>query len=388
MAKKKILALNNLSGKAADSLKKDYEFGADVKSPDAIVVRSAEMRDYPVEDNLIAVARAGAGVNNIPVDEYTKKGIVVFNTPGANANAVKELVLASLLMCGRKIIPAIEWAYTLKGKGEEVGKLVESGKKAFVGHELYGKTLGVIGLGAIGALVANIGISLGMSVIGYDPSMSVESAWRVDRHVKKETSVAALVSECDFVTLHVPFMDATKNMINAEILEKARDGISVINLSRGGLVNDTDIIAAVKSGKVNRYVTDFPTDELIGVENIICIPHLGASSPEAEDNCAVMAAEQLTDFLENGNIVNSVNFPACSGTRDGVKRLTVIHKNEKSTLSAITDKIGKENVNIENLISKSKGDYAYTILDLASDLDKKVIESIKSISAVVRVRVI
>lgn len=387
MAKQKILALNNISSKASVLLG-NYDFSSDEKDPDAIVVRSADMHSYAAGEKLLAVARAGAGVNNIPVDEYSKRGIVVFNTPGANANAVKELVLASLLMCGRKITNGIDWAKTLKGKGDEVGKLVESGKKAFVGGELYGKTLGVIGLGAIGALVANAGISLGMTVIGYDPSMSVESAWRIDRHVKKETSVAALAAECDFITLHVPYMDSTKNMINADILDKAKDGISIINLSRGGLVSNKDILAAVASGKVNRYVTDFPADELIGVENIICIPHLGASTPEAEDNCAVMAATQLDDFLANGNVVNSVNFPTCAAAFEGVKRITVIHKNEKNILSGLTEKMGSNGINIENLISKSKGDYAYTILDLASDPGDKVVAGIKTIPGVIRVRVI
>ena len=387
MAKKTILALNSVSKKASDILKDNYNFTSDAANPDAIIVRSFEMKDYTIGSSVLAVARAGAGVNNIPVDAYTKKGVVVFNTPGANANAVKELVLASMLMSGRKITAGIDWVKTLKGT-ENIGKQVEAGKKAFIGNELYGKTIGVVGLGAIGALVANIAISFGMSVIGYDPYLSVDAAWRLDRHIKKEVSVAALLSECDFVTLHVPYMESNKYMINAETLDKAKKGISIINMARGELVNNADILAALKSGKVNRYVTDFPTDELIGVENVICIPHLGASTPEAEDNCAVMAANQLDDFLADGNVVNSVNFPVCSAPREGANRITVIHKNEKNVLSAITEKLGSAGINIENLVSKSKGDYAYTILDIATGINDAVTKAIEEIEAVIKVRVL
>ncbi|MBQ7227316.1 MAG: 3-phosphoglycerate dehydrogenase [Clostridia bacterium] len=385
---KKILALNNISKIAENKLKADYEFSTEVTNPDAIILRSFSMHEYDLPETVLAVARAGAGTNNIPVADYAKKGVVVFNTPGANANAVKELVIASLLMSGRKIVDAIKWADTLKGKGAEVGKLVESGKKAFVGREITGKTLGVIGLGAIGILVANAALALGMQVVGYDPYLTTEHALRLDSKVDVVETLDELMSASDFVTVHVPFMESTKNTINANNIAKMKKGGAIINLARGGLVDSSAVIDALASGQLSRYVTDFPSDDLIGVPNVVAMPHLGASTPEAEDNCAIMAVAELKDFLENGNIRNSVNFPACYAPRCGASRITVIHKNEKSVISAITDVIGKAGCNIENFVSQSRGDYAYAIVDTTEVLCDDAVKAISEIPAVIKCRVI
>ncbi len=385
---KKILALNNISKIAENKLKNEYEFGTEISDPDAVIVRSFAMHDYALPASVLAVARAGAGTNNIPVAEYAKKGVVVFNTPGANANAVKELVIAALLMSGRKLVDGIRWTDTLKGKGAEVGKLVESGKKAFVGKEIMGKTLGVIGLGAIGILVANAALSLGMQVVGYDPYLTTEHALRLDSKVTVTESLDDLMSASDFVTIHVPYMESTKNTINAGNIAKMKKGGAIINLARGELC-DTDAIAeALGSGRLSRYVTDFPTDKLIGTENVITLPHLGASTPEAEDNCAIMAVQELKDFLENGNIRNSVNFPACFAPRQGASRITVIHKNEKSVIAAITDVIGKAGYNIENFVSQSRGDYAYAIVDTTEAISDVAVKEIAGLASVIRCRVI
>ena len=385
---KKILALNNISKIAENKLKADYEFSTEVTNPDAIILRSFSMHEYDLPETVLAVARAGAGTNNIPVADYAKKGVVVFNTPGANANAVKELVIASLLMSGRKIVDAIKWADTLKGKGAEVGKLVESGKKAFVGREITGKTLGVIGLGAIGILVANAALALGMQVVGYDPYLTTEHALRLDSKVDVVETLDELMSASDFVTVHVPFMESTKNTINANNIAKMKKGGAIINLARGGLVDSSAVIDALASGQLSRYVTDVPSDDLIGVPNVVAMPHLGASTPEAEDNCAIMAVAELKDFLENGNIRNSVNFPACYAPRCGASRITVIHKNEKSVISAITDVIGKAGCNIENFVSQSRGDYAYAIVDTTEVLCDDAVKAISEIPAVIKCRVI
>ncbi|MBP5466976.1 MAG: 3-phosphoglycerate dehydrogenase, partial [Clostridia bacterium] len=334
---KNILTLNSISPVIHDIFDASYNVASDVEKPVGIMLRSFKMHDYVLDENTVAIARAGAGVNNIPVEEYAKQGVVVFNTPGANANAVKELVIASLLLGSRKIVPAIEWVNTLKGKGEEVGKLVEKGKANFVGAELLGKKLGVIGLGAIGAKVANACLSLGMNVIGYDPYLSVNSALQLDRHVKVVKDLDELIKECDYITIHIPYIaSANKGFINAGLIRKMKDGIVIINCARGELVDNADIIKATASGKVARYIVDFPADELIGVENVICVPHLGASTPEAEDNCAVMAANQLIDYIENGNIVNSVNYPNCSMPRTTEHRLVILHKNISNILAQIT----------------------------------------------------
>lgn len=385
--KKTILALNNISKLAEEKLKADYEFTMQSDKPDAIIVRSFNMHEYALPETVLAVSRAGAGTNNIPVDEYAKRGVVVFNTPGANANAVKELVIAALLMSGRKLIDGIEWVKTLKGS-EGLSKAVESGKKAFVGHEISEKTLGIIGLGAIGILVANAAVDLGMNVIGFDPYLSTANALRLNPAVKIAASMDALLEASDFVTIHVPYNESTKHTINSGNIGKMKKGAALINLARGELIENAAVIEAVTSGKLSRYVTDFPADELIGVPGIIVMPHLGASTPEAEDNCAVMAASELKDFLEDGNIRNSVNFPACIAPRAGKSRITVIHKNEKSVISAITDVIGKANINIENFVSRSRGDFAYAIVDTTEELGGDVIESIKSLPSVIRCRVL
>lgn len=387
MMKKTILALNNISKLAEEKLKADYEFTMQSDKPDAIIVRSFNMHEYALPETVLAVSRAGAGTNNIPVDEYAKRGVVVFNTPGANANAVKELVIAALLMSGRKLIDGIEWVKTLKGS-EGLSKAVESGKKAFVGHEISEKTLGIIGLGAIGILVANAAVDLGMNVIGFDPYLSTANALRLNPAVKIAASTDALLEASDFVTIHVPYNESTKHTINSGNIGKMKKGAALINLARGELIENAAVIEAVTSGKLSRYVTDFPADELIGVPGIIVMPHLGASTPEAEDNCAVMAASELKDFLEDGNIRNSVNFPACMAPRAGRSRITVIHKNEKSVISAITDVIGKANINIENFVSRSRGDFAYAIVDTTEELKAEVIDNIKSLPSVIRCRVL
>lgn len=385
--KKTILALNNISKLAEEKLKADYEFTMQSDKPDAIIVRSFNMHEYALPETVLAVSRAGAGTNNIPVDEYAKRGVVVFNTPGANANAVKELVIAALLMSGRKLIDGIEWVKTLNGS-EGLSKAVESGKKAFVGHEISEKTLGIIGLGAIGILVANAAVDLGMNVIGFDPYLSTANALRLNPAVKIAASTDALLEASDFVTIHVPYNESTKHTINSGNIGKMKKGAALINLARGELIENAAVIEAVTSGKLSRYVTDFPADELIGVPGIIVMPHLGASTPEAEDNCAVMAASELKDFLEDGNIRNSVNFPACMAPRAGKSRITVIHKNEKSVISAITDVIGKANINIENFVSRSRGDFAYAIVDTTEELKAEVIDNIKSLPSVIRCRVL
>ena len=310
---KNILTLNSISPVINDVFDSTYNVASDVEKPIGIMLRSFKMQGYALDSETIAVARAGAGVNNIPVDEYAKEGVVVFNTPGANANAVKELVISALLLGSRKIVDAILWAKTLKGQGDEVGKLVEKGKSKFVGPEIEGKSIGIIGLGAIGTKVADAAIALGMKVYGYDPFLSVNSALKLSRHVVVVKDIDEIYKNCDYITLHIPYIAAqNKDFINAGNIRKMKDNVVIVNCARGELVNNADIIKAVESGKVARYIVDFPADELIDVENIICIPHLGASTPEAEDNCAVMAARQLIDYIENGNIVNSVNYPACS----------------------------------------------------------------------------
>ena len=332
------------------------------------------------------MARCGAGVNNIPIEACTKRGIVVFNTPGANANAVKELVLCALFLASRKVVPAVEWARSLKGRGAEVGPAVEKGKSAFVGPEILGKKLGVIGLGAIGAMVANAAYALGMEVYGYDPFISVEAAWSLSRNIRRIDDLNTLFADCDYITLHVPYLPATREMINAEALSKMKEGVAVINCARGELVNSADMLAAIRSGKVARYVTDFPQDELLGEENVVCIPHLGASTPEAEDNCAAMAARQLKDYLENGNIVNSVNFPACSMPRQSAARLTIVHLNVADMISRITRAISAHNVNIAHFLDKSQGEYAYSILELDDPLSAEALEGIRAIDGVISLR--
>ena len=386
---KNVLKLNEISGVVNEIFDMHgYNLSKDCKEPVAVLLRSYDMHGYDMPEPVLCVGRAGAGVNNIPVSEYAEKGVVVFNTPGANANAVKELVICALLLCGRKITDGIKWAQTLAGKGDEVPKLVESGKKAFAGGEILGKTLGVVGLGAIGRLVANAAVELGMKVIGYDPYISIDAAWNLNHNVQKETDLNALLAKSDFVTLHIPYLPSTKGMINAQTLGKMKDGASLINCARGELAVNADVTAVLKSGKLNRYVTDFPCEELLGVDNVITIPHLGASTEEAEDNCARMAAREIVDFVENGNITNSVNFPNCSSSRTGKMRIAVFHKNVKNVISSVSDLIAKENINISSFNSQSGGAMAYALLDLDDEISAATVEKIRKLDNIVRVRVI
>lgn len=383
----KILKLNAISP-LADGVFEGFEYSDKVENPDGIMVRSAAMADYPVGDNLIAVARAGAGTNNIPVADYTQKGIVVFNTPGANANAVKELVICELFLGGRKICDAIDWVKTLKGEGDNVGKLVEKGKSSFVGGEITGKTLGVIGLGAIGIAVANAAHALGMNVVGCDPFLSTANALMLNPAVKVVATREELYRRADYITVHVPLTPDTKGMFNAETIASLKDGAVLINNSRGELVDDDAVISALGSGKLGRYITDFPTAKLIGVKNAVCVPHLGASTPEAEDNCALMAAKQLTDYINNGNIVNSVNYPALSGPKTGVSRICIHHKNVANMIARFTAAVSDAGINIDSMADKSKGDYAYSIIDVDGKADEKLVKAIEEIEGVIRVRVI
>lgn len=386
---KNILTLNSISPVINDIFDSSYNVASDVTNPVGIMLRSFKMHDYTLDENTVAIARAGAGVNNIPVDEYAKQGVVVFNTPGANANAVKELVLCSLLLGSRKIVPAIEWANTLKGKGDEVGKLVEKGKSDFVGAEIMGKKLGVIGLGAIGALVANSAIDLGMQVYGYDPFLSVGAALRLSNQIIVEKELDELVKKCDYITLHIPYIASqNKGFIGSGLIRKMKDGVVIINCARGELVDNEAIIKATESGKVGRYIVDFPADEIIGKENIVCIPHLGASTPEAEDNCAVMAAKQLIDYIENGNVINSVNYPNCSMPRSTEYRLVILHKNISNILAQITGAVGKEGINISNMSNQSKGDYAITILDVEKEVSSTSISNLQAVEGIIKIRVI
>lgn len=383
-----ILTLNSIS-KVIDNVFSDkYKVSAEAENPVGIMLRSFKMHDYALSDSTIAVARAGAGTNNIPVSDYAEKGVVVFNTPGANANAVKELVIASLLLGSRKIVDSIEWAKTLKGD-PDLSKLVEKGKSNFGGREIYGKTLGVIGLGAIGALVANAAIDLGMKVVGYDPYLSVNGALRLSSSVKVVKNVDELASVSDYLTVHIPYIaDQNKGMINKEFIAKMKDGAVLINCARGELADNGAVIDAVNEKKLSRYICDFPASELLGVENVICTPHLGASTEEAEDNCAVMAAKQLIDYIENGNIVNSVNYPSCSMPRTTESRLVILHKNVNNILAQITGAVGKEGINISNLANQSKENFAVTIVDVDEDVPADAIAHISSLPDIIRVRVI
>lgn len=382
-----IQTLNKISPVGTDNFDgAKYTIADTIENPDAIMVRSAKMHDMDFGSNLLAIARAGAGTNNIPVDKCAEQGICVFNTPGANANAVKELVLAGLLLSSRKVPEAMIWANGLKGNGDQVGKMVEKGKSQFVGPEIMGKTLGVIGLGAIGVLVANAAISLGMKVIGYDPYLSVRAAWGLSPTATNAKSLAELYAASDYITIHVPCNADTKGSINSEAIAQMKSGVRVLNFARGELVNSADMVSALESGKVSCYVTDFPNDDVIGVKNVVAIPHLGASTPESENNCARMAALELIDYIENGNIKNSVNLPNAEMSRTGDSRICVIHKNIPSVITKIT--AGVSSLNIENMINKSRNDFAYTILDVDGKVDSSVIDSIKAIDGIIKVRII
>lgn len=383
---KNILLLNKIATTGLDNLDpSEYNVGENIASPDGVLVRSASMHDMPIPESLLAVARAGAGVNNIPFDDYSKKGIVVFNTPGANANGVKELALCALMLASRDIIGGVEWAKTLTS---DVARSVEKGKSKFAGSELKGKKLGVIGLGAIGGLVANSAVDLEMKVIGCDPYLSIEAAWNLDHNIIKATAYEDIYKQADYITLHVPATPQTKNMINAESLSMMKDGVKIINLSRSDLVNAADLKMALASGKVSAYVTDFPTEDILDVPGVVAIPHLGASTEESENNCAAMAARQLDDYLQNGNIKNSVNYPSVSMPRSGKARICLLHSNIPAMLSQITSTFSENRVNIENLLNKSRGDVAYTIVDVAEAVTDRDISKLRSIDGMIKVRVL
>ena len=385
----RIKTMNKIAQVGLNQFPADYQVGDSVEGEEGILVRSAKLHDYPFPDTLWGIARAGAGTNNIPVAECAQKGIVVFNTPGANANGVKELVLAALLMASRDLVGGVEWVKAQAATPDtDVAAAVEKGKSAFVGPELYRKTLGVIGLGAIGALVANAALSLGMEVYGYDPFLSVDTALRLDRHVHVVKDVAELYRVSDYVTIHVPYTPDTRHTINGDTIAAMKDGVRVVNLARGELVDDEAMMAALESGKVARYVTDFPNNTITLAPNVVPIPHLGASTPESEDNCAIMAAQQLRDFLENGNIKNSVNFPNVEMERSGVQRLCIIHRNIPAMLANITAQLSGDGVNVENMTNKSRGDFAYTLVDVGSAVEESVIDDIRAIDGIIRVRVI
>lgn len=385
---KNILCLNKISPVGLEKLdKNEYNVGTDVQNPEGILVRSAAMHEMQFGKELLCIARAGAGVNNIPIDRCSKEGIVVFNTPGANANAVKELAICALMLASRKIVQGSMWAQSLAGT-TGVAKAVEAGKSQFGGVELCGKKLGVIGLGAIGGLVANAALSLGMEVIGCDPYLSIEAAWNINHRVHKAATFDEVFREADYVTLHVPATDSTRNMISAESIAKMKDGVRIINLARTELVNASDLKEALASGKVASYVTDFPTEEIVGVEGAVLIPHLGASTEEAEDNCAAMAAIELDDFIRYGNIKNSVNFPNVSMPFAADHRICVLHANIPAIISQVTTVLSGLGVNIENMTSKSKGDNAYTMVDVSGKLIPEAVERISAISGIYKVRMI
>ena len=379
-----ILTLNKIAKCGLDQLNDNYKITDDANvDADGIILRSFKMHDMELPESLKAVARAGAGTNNIPIDKCSEKGIVVFNTPGANANAVKELVIAGMLLASRDVIGGVAWANTLTG--DDVDKQVEKGKSNFAGCEIKGKTLGIIGLGAIGILVANAAYALGMEVIGYDPYLSVDSALKLSRHVKKANSPEEVYAAADYITIHVPLMDSTRNTINAETIAQMKDGVIILNFARGGLVNNADIKKALADGKVAKYVVDFADSETVNQPGIINIPHLGASTAESEDNCAVMAAQELADYLENGNILNSVNFPNCSLPEDNVGRIAIAHKNIPNVIAKFTEALSS--VNISDMINKSKGELAYTIINTDHAIPAEAIEKLNQIDAVIRVRV-
>lgn len=363
-----------------------YQVSEDTTNPDAIMVRSAKMHDMTFAPNLLAIARAGAGVNNIPVDKCADQGIVVFNTPGANSNAVKELAICALLLSSRKITEAAAWAASLKGT-PDAPKTVEGGKAKFAGPEIYGKTLGIIGLGAIGGKIANAAVSLGMKVIGYDPYLSVNAALNLKPRVKVTSDVNDIYSNSDYITIHVPYTPDSKNMIDKEQIDMMKDGVRIINLARGELINSETIVKAIADGKVAKYVTDFADDVVLGVENVIVLPHLGASTPESEDNCAVMAADELMDYIENGNIKNSVNFPNAIMNATGTK-VCILHKNVPNVIAKITSVCGDANLNIENMVNASKKDNAYTMLDINGDVSDEIVNKMTSVDGIIRVRVI
>lgn len=382
-----IKTLNKISNVGLSKFDKSkYVYGNDIENPDAIMVRSASMHDMEMPKSLLAIARAGAGTNNIPVADCADKGIVVFNTPGANANAVKELVILGLLLSSRKVTKAIDWCKTIKDEGDNVGKTVEKGKSAFAGPEIKGKTLGVIGLGAIGRLVADAAVDLGMKVVGYDPFLPADAQLKAG--ITVNNNLDEIFPVVDYLTVHVPLTDDTKEMINRESIDKMKNTVRIMNFARGALANSDDVIEALEDGRMAAYVTDFPDAKLIGVDGVIAIPHLGASTPESEENCAVMGASELIDYLENGNIKNSVNMPTVAMAKSGSVRVTVIHKNQPNMIAFITDTISKDGVNIASFEDKNRGAIAYSIIDCDTDVSTSVVSDIEKIDGVIKVRVI
>ena len=386
----KIQTLNKISTQGlAEFPRDDYEVASEILNPDAILLRSADMHSMEIPGSVKAVARAGAGTNNIPIPAMTEKGIVVFNTPGANANAVRELAILSLLMASRPVVQANAWVKTLAGKGSEIADLAEKGKSQVVGPEIRGKTLGVIGLGAIGAMVANSASDLGMKVIGYDPFISIEAAWSLSRSVRKAETLDTILTQSDYITIHVPQTPETKGLINAERIKAMKNGVRIINLARGGLVVNADIIAGINSGKIACFVTDFTDEDLLNNDKIVCLPHLGASTPEAEENCALMAVRQLKNFLETGAIVNSVNFPKCK-IEDPIPvngtRLCISHKNIPNMVGQITTVLAGASLNIAGMVNQNRGDLAYNIIDLDTNVSDEIIDKLQSIEGVIKVR--
>jgi D-3-phosphoglycerate dehydrogenase len=385
----KIQKLNKISPRGLERFPGDsYEYATEIVNPDAILVRSADMHSIDLPASLKAIARAGAGVNNIPVDKCTEKGIVVFNTPGANANAVKELVLLGLIISSRRVYQGIEWSKGLIGKGDEVPQIIEKQKSNYEGPEIKGKKLGIIGLGAIGVMVANDAISLGMEVSGFDPFISVDAAWGLSRDVKKAISLDSLLSESDYISLHIPLNEKTKGLINKEKFAIMKKGVRLVNFARGGLIKNEDLKEAIDDGTVACYVTDFPDEFLIKLDKVVPIPHLGASTPESEENCAVMAVDQLREYLEKGNIINSVNFPDCSLYPSGKKRMIIANKNVPNIIGQITHILAEQKINIADMLNKSRGDYAYNIIDLDSEISDAILSQVKAIEGILMVRVI
>ena len=385
-----VLTLNSISEVGLSKLNpKKYIIGDDIKDPEGIILRSYDMHEMELPESLAAVARAGAGKNNIPIDKCSEKGIVVFNTPGANANAVKELVLTGIFLSSRKIVEGIEWAKELKGK-DNVDKLVEKGKGQFTGPEIMGKKLGVIGLGAIGVLVANAAISLGMEVYGYDPFLSVDSAWSLSSKVKRAGTREELVAACDYITIHVPLNDSTRGMYNKDLFDITKPGARLLNFARGGLVDTAALKEALEKGTITEYITDFPDAEVINLDHVICIPHLGASTPESEENCAEMAAMELKQYLEYGNIKNSVNFPSCSIPYTGKARLAILHRNVKGMVGAVANAISDEGLNIDNMVNNNKGEYAYTLIDVDTFNGKgqEIADRLSKVDGIVKVRIV
>ena len=380
----KIKLMNKISKVGTDLFGQQYQIGEDIENEDGILVRSASLHDYQFPSTLLAIARAGAGVNNIPIDQCSEQGIVVFNTPGANANAVKELVLCALFLSSRQIVEGIDWVKTLKGQ-EGVVKLVEKGKSQFVGPEIDGKKLGIIGLGAIGVHVANAAIKLGMEVYGYDPYISVDAAWGMSKWVKNAQNMDTIFSECDYITLHAPSTPETKAMINQESIAKMKDGVRIINFARADLVDSQAVLEGIQKGKIKKYITDFATEDIIDQKDVIVMPHLGASTPESEDNCAIMAVKEMQDYLENGNITHSVNLPSVHEPRTTKYRICLIHKNVPNMLAQFATLFANKHINIENMVNKAKGEYAYTMIDTQDVVD---CEELKNLDHVIQVRVI